>query len=77
MGDVKALRTKDISPAIVLESLKQANEGGKIDAIYVITIKDGRTDAWASGDLNQIGLAYCAFTDLVTRYIRGEVIEER
>lgn len=77
MGDLKALRTKDISPAIVVESLRTAIEEGEVDAVYAITIKNGRTTAWASGDLNMIGLALVAFQELVRQYASGEIVEER
>lgn len=79
MAKVAVLRTKDISPAIVHQSIGQAIEDGEIDAIYVIGIKNNRTTAWASGDLNQIGLALVALQDLVSKYINDEIeiVEER
>lgn len=77
MGNVQALRTKDISPTIVAESIRKAIEDGQVDHIYVITIKDGRTTAYASGDLNMLGLAYVALGDLVRQYVKGEVESER
>jgi hypothetical protein len=77
MGDLRALRTKDITPAIVINGLKKAEEDGKVDSIYVVTIKNGKTQIWASGDLNMLGLAHVAFTDFVMKSINDEIVEER
>lgn len=77
MGDLRALRTKDITPGIVIDGLRKTSDDGKIDAIYAITIKDGRTTMWASGDLNLLGLAHVAMTDFVMRSINDEIVEER
>lgn len=78
MTNIRALRTTDITPEIVCDAVRVAVEAGTVNAIYVITIDhENQTTCYASGDLNKIGLAHVALTDLVNRYIHGEISEER
>lgn len=76
MGNVKALRNKDISPAIVLTALQEANERGEIDDIYVVALKGHTPLMYASGNLNNIGLAHVAMMSLINDYIHGTIEEE-
>lgn len=76
MSNVRALRTKDISPRIVVTSV--LDNVDRFAAIYIVALTDkGEPEFYASGDLTQMCLASKVFDDFCLRYIRGEIDEER
>lgn len=75
MGKLTALRAKDISPEIVLQTLQE--ESSKIKDIFAVVIeKDGTSYVCATGDLTSLCYASMRLNDLAYRYVRGEIIEE-
>jgi hypothetical protein len=72
MSNVRALKGKFVTPAMVIESL----EKHKIDALYCVAFVDGAPMIWASGDLGQLCHAAIVFQDYATRFSCGEIEEE-
>lgn len=77
-GNLRALRTKDVSPTIVVDSI--VKELPVIKDIYVVAIteEDGVECplVWASGNLANMAYAAMVFQDYSMRHIRGEIDEE-
>lgn len=74
MSNLRALRTKDVSPAIVMESVGTALEAGTVKDIYVVTFDaKGEPTIWASGDLRLLSLAAASLQDLTFKYLNKEI----
>jgi hypothetical protein len=57
MSELIPLRTKDISPYVIVQSL--AADAGKLDELFAVGIdKQGNPVIWSSGDLG--GMAFAA-----------------
>lgn len=67
---VTALRTKDITPDMVLTNVM--NEKPK--HVYVVTVDEsGELSVWASGDLSRMSDAALMLTYRATQHAMGEV----
>lgn len=73
MGDVRAMRSRFVTPGMVIESLQK--EAG-IEALYCVAFIDDAPVIWASGDLGQLCHAAIVFQDYATRFSKGEIEEE-
>lgn len=73
---VVALRTKNITPRIVLESLQGELENTR-DLYVVLIDKNGDPAFYATGDLSTLCYAATVMQDYATRFVRGEIVEER
>lgn len=72
MSNLRALRVKDVSPTIIMDSLTQHLP--EMDQLYVVALmKTGEPLVWASGDLGELCHASFIMHDLALRYVRGEV----
>jgi len=79
MSNIKTLRSKDISPLIVLTSLLEKVD--ELKYIYVVAMEkheDGGCDPkiYASGDLSQMCVAALCLTETTQKYLRGEIYSE-
>lgn len=75
MSNVRALRSRDVSPAIVMQSLQE--QLPQIEAIYVIAMmKDSAPAVWTSGDLGQMCHASILLQSYATDYALGRVEQE-
>lgn len=70
MSEIVALRTKDITPEMVLHNA--INEKPK--HVYLVTFaEDGTPTVWASGDLSRMSDAALLLTMRATQNAMGEV----
>lgn len=75
MSNVKALKTKFITPEILMQSIGAALPDLK--QLYAVGIdKNGVSAVWASGDLTDLCYAARCLDVLADRYIRNEIEEE-
>lgn len=75
LTNIRALRSKDVTPAIVLCSLDKALP--TIKQMYVVTLTDDGPVLYATGDLSDLCYAAKVLDDLATRFVRNEIEEER
>lgn len=69
--NVTRLRPLTIPPSTVIDTLSENVKD--IEAIYVVTIEDGRPVCYASGDLSRLCMAAVTMQDLATKYLNGEI----
>lgn len=75
MGEVTALRNKDITPEIVLANVLK--ELSAIKQLYVVALTDGEPIVWATGNLSQMCFAAKYLDSLCLDYVNGKIEEER
>lgn len=70
MSNLRALRTTDINPAIVLQALQKDIE--TLQDIYVVAIdKEGHPIVFASGNLQGLSHASLVLHDLALKQLNG------
>lgn len=75
MSEIKALRSSDVSPNVLIDSL--IKDSGKIKQMYVIAFSNnGEPMVYTAGDLGGLGFASIIIQDLALKYINGLIIHE-
>ena len=70
MSEITALRTKDITPEMVLSNIM----GENLKHIYAVTIDEhGELTVWASGDLSRMSDAALVMLSRATSVALGKV----
>lgn len=70
MSKVQALRIKDVSPTVVIESV--ASELPNLRDLYVVAFnKEGEMMLWSSGDLKSLSMAAIGLQDLALKHLNG------
>lgn len=78
---VSALRQSDITPTIVLNSLNEQCEAGKISEIYAVVRVKGEAESeesyeiYSSGDLHGLALAGLLLSDMAVKAEKSKVLE--
>ncbi len=65
------LRQADISPAVIIQSLKEAVS--EIREMYVVTLTDEGPQVYATGDLTKVAFAALVLQDVAIKYLNGEI----
>ncbi len=71
MGNVVPLRTKDISPAIVLQTLQEDID--TIEDMFVVTITQNGPVVYASGNLMLLSFAALVLQDMALKELNGNI----
>ncbi len=74
MENVRPLRATDLSPEMVLETIKKEVASGSADEMFtIIFYKDQPPAVFVTGDLSLLPHVALIFQDTAVSYIRGEL----
>ncbi len=71
MGNVVPLRTKDISPAIVIQTLQEDID--TIEDMFVVAITQNGPVVYASGNLMLLSFAALVLQDMALKELNGDI----
>lgn len=75
MSKIKALNSKSISPAVIVQSLGEDLQD--MTDLYAVAIGlDGKPVIYASGDLSKLAFAALALQNTALQYLNGQIIPE-
>ena len=73
-GKISALRTQDINPHIVMQTLQE--NIADINEMFVVTFTNEGSIVYATGDMSMLAHAALVLHDLALKHLNGEVAED-